>query len=304
VEQVLGALQKKGVITPVRLPRGHSRGLWRITPDSMNEIALPDFAQDFSNQEKLMLQFLLFEFQGIVNYDEVAITIDIDTPGIFVFLEGIHNNTDVQKIFESWNLKIQTDTKSRRQSFYFSPWKVWFSYYKKILLGQKILLNEHFANDLKMSVEGVQASLRDNGFIEVEGEPGYWIYTKASEDVKPSSTPLAASSTLDKANVASSRIGEEAQVVSSVAFTSTAEGDFTKGGIDFDPTNMNLQIKRDGKGVPLPLPQQNLEQINIQGLFPVIINITPINAETLPIFLGQAPKEPAREPELTASFAG
>ena len=34
---------------------------------------------------------------------------------------------------------------------------------------------------------------------------------------------------------------------------------------DFDPTNMNLQIKRDGKGVPLPLPQQNLEQINIQG---------------------------------------
>ncbi len=72
------------------------------------------------------------------------------------------------------------------------------------------------------------------------------------------------------------------------------------GGIDFDPTNMNLQIKRDGKGVPLPLPEQNLEQINIQGLFPVIINITPINSQTLPIFLGQAPKEPAREPELAA----
>ncbi len=69
------------------------------------------------------------------------------------------------------------------------------------------------------------------------------------------------------------------------------------GGIDFDPTNMNLQIKRDGRGVPLPLPEQNLEQINVQGLFPVIINITPINAETLPIFLGQAPKEPAKEIE-------
>ncbi len=81
------------------------------------------------------------------------------------------------------------------------------------------------------------------------------------------------------------------------------QNDFIKGGIDFDPTNMNLQIKRDGRGVPLPLPQQNLEQINIQGLFPVIINIMPINAETLPIFLGQAPKEPAREPELAASTA-
>ncbi len=72
------------------------------------------------------------------------------------------------------------------------------------------------------------------------------------------------------------------------------------GGIDFDPTNMNLQIKRDGRGVPLPLPQQNLEQINIHGLFPVIINITPINAQTLPIFLGQVPKEPAKEIEQVA----
>ncbi len=78
----------------------------------------------------------------------------------------------------------------------------------------------------------------------------------------------------------------------------------TPGGIDFDPANMNLQIKRDGKGVPLPLPQQNLDQINIEGLFPVIINIVPVNAQTLPIFLGQAPKEPAREPELAASSAG
>ncbi|MCC6758231.1 MAG: DUF952 domain-containing protein [Candidatus Omnitrophica bacterium] len=78
---------------------------------------------------------------------------------------------------------------------------------------------------------------------------------------------------------------------------------FTKGGIDFDPTNMNLQIKRDGKGVPLPLPQQNLEQINIQGLVPIIINIVPINSQTLPIFLGQAEKEPGREPETAMNVA-
>jgi hypothetical protein len=102
-----------------------------------------------------------------------------------------------------------------------------------------------------------------------------------------------------------------------VSSSAAIEAEFTKGGIDFDPTNMNLQIKRDGKGVPLPLPQQNLEQINIQGLFPIIINIVPINAQTLPIFLGftrpnsnggqsleafggQAPKEPAKEAELAA----
>ncbi len=55
------------------------------------------------------------------------------------------------------------------------------------------------------------------------------------------------------------------------------------GGIDFDPSKLNLQIKRDGRGVPLPLPQQNLENININGLYPVIINIMPINTQTLPI---------------------
>ncbi len=59
------------------------------------------------------------------------------------------------------------------------------------------------------------------------------------------------------------------------------------GGIDFDPTLLNLQIKRDGKGVPLPLPEQNIENINIDGLYPVIINIQPVNAQTLPLLLGQ-----------------
>jgi len=85
------------------------------------------------------------------------------------------------------------------------------------------------------------------------------------------------------------------------ASSSVATDDnFTKGGIDFDPTNMNLQIKRDGRGVPLPLPQQNLDQINIQGLFPIIINIVPINAQSLPIFLGQTPQEPAKDVEVSS----
>jgi len=47
------------------------------------------------------------------------------------------------------------------------------------------------------------------------------------------------------------------------------------GGIDFNSANLNLQIKRDGKGVPLPISQQNLESIHIDGLIPVIIEIKP-----------------------------
>lgn len=48
------------------------------------------------------------------------------------------------------------------------------------------------------------------------------------------------------------------------------------GGIDFSDANLNLQIKRDGRGIPLPIGYQNLEHIQIEGLVPIIINIQPM----------------------------
>ena len=60
---------------------------------------------------------------------------------------------------------------------------------------------------------------------------------------------------------------------------------FTKGGIDFDPGLLNLQIKRDDSGVPLPMESQDIPHIQIEGLYPIIINITPIT--NLPLFLGE-----------------
>ncbi len=57
------------------------------------------------------------------------------------------------------------------------------------------------------------------------------------------------------------------------------------GGIDFNPKLLDLKIKRDDKGVPLPLPMQDVQTINIDGLFPVIINITPASFQNLPFLL-------------------
>jgi len=54
------------------------------------------------------------------------------------------------------------------------------------------------------------------------------------------------------------------------------------GGIDFNAAHLNLQIKRDGRGVPLPISQQDLAHIHIDGLIPLIINIKP--ASSLSIF--------------------
>jgi len=56
------------------------------------------------------------------------------------------------------------------------------------------------------------------------------------------------------------------------------------GGIDLNPDMLDLQIKRDPNGVPLPISQQDLEHMQIEGFFPIIIDITPING--LPELLG------------------
>jgi len=53
------------------------------------------------------------------------------------------------------------------------------------------------------------------------------------------------------------------------------------GGIDLNPANLNMQIKRDGNGVVLPLEMQDVENIQVEGFVPVIIEIVPIT--TLPI---------------------
>lgn len=60
------------------------------------------------------------------------------------------------------------------------------------------------------------------------------------------------------------------------------------GGINFNPAMLNLQIKRDGNGIPLPLEQQPIYEMNIEGFIPVIINVTPVN---LPLILGVVDEE-------------
>ena len=53
------------------------------------------------------------------------------------------------------------------------------------------------------------------------------------------------------------------------------------GGIDLNPAQLNLQIRRDGNGVPLPVNLQPIGTMQIDGFVPVIIQITPVL--TLPL---------------------
>jgi len=63
------------------------------------------------------------------------------------------------------------------------------------------------------------------------------------------------------------------------------EGTRKVGGIDLNPALLDLKIKRDGNGIPLPMPQQSIQELmEIEGFLPVIINVTPI--QNLPMLLG------------------
>lgn len=68
----------------------------------------------------------------------------------------------------------------------------------------------------------------------------------------------------------------------------------TKGGIDLNPMNLDLQIKTDGNGVPLPIEMQPIPPalMKIDGFVPVIINIQPVS---LPVILGLADELPERK---------
>ena len=67
------------------------------------------------------------------------------------------------------------------------------------------------------------------------------------------------------------------------------------GGINLDPSLLDLQIKRDGNGVPLPLLMQPIGDMKIEGFFPVIINITPVS---LPLLLGLNTETPVDNTEI------
>jgi hypothetical protein len=59
-------------------------------------------------------------------------------------------------------------------------------------------------------------------------------------------------------------------------FPKTSSGDQNLGGIDMSSSSLDLQIKRDGNGIPLPISQQPIEAMNIQGFSFQIMGVTPV----------------------------
>jgi hypothetical protein len=100
----------------------------------------------------------------------------------------------------------------------------------------------------------------------IKAFPG--IMARANEGERRVNQPL-----IEKAPRAIEKITQilRARGYSDKAALAKSEEDL--GGINFDSGMLSMTIKRDGKGMPLPVNQQPETLINLSGLTPVIINI-------------------------------
>ena len=70
------------------------------------------------------------------------------------------------------------------------------------------------------------------------------------------------------------------------------------GGIDLNPTNLELEVEKEGDGVVVPtFDLQQLELNNINGFTPLIIEIVPVDLSPLLGFAEEEDQKGPRKPE-------
>ncbi len=120
----------------------------------------------------------------------------------------------------------------------------------------------------------------DAGFAQElqTAAPSVSVFAYSSQDPLTMEGP----NVIGRAHSARVPVTELSSLIRQTLFRINSEAEY--GGIDFTRGRLNLEIRRDGKGVPLPLSNQPLENMRIEGFFPVIINVTPVS--NLPLLLG------------------
>lgn len=71
------------------------------------------------------------------------------------------------------------------------------------------------------------------------------------------------------------------------------------GGIDLNPNNFEIETRGENPPVQFEFDAQKLQDLNIQGFVPVIINITPIT--NIPLLLGIADEGPSGQKQATTT---
>ena len=63
------------------------------------------------------------------------------------------------------------------------------------------------------------------------------------------------------------------------------------GGINFSANMINMKVVQEGGGVTVPLPTTDADLMNIDGLYPVIINIAPATIQSVPFLSSEETNE-------------
>jgi|GEM_PF-6107525 len=72
-------------------------------------------------------------------------------------------------------------------------------------------------------------------------------------------------------------------------FDGTSGAPLTKGGVDFNPAKLKIESAAGSQRVDFDMNQIDFEHMDIQGLYPVIINVTPVT--NLPLLMGASPEQ-------------
>ena len=155
---------------------------------------------------------------------------------------------------------------------------------EQILSGQKLFTDA----DVKGAVQGAFSFISTNGVFV---QPG-----AAAEEETASVQVLHVVQDGDvmRSEIVTRSLTQKDMTVSS-AIQSARNGTFPElplGGINLNPVALDLQIRRDGQGVPLPLAEQSLANMDVSGFFPVILEVN--SGENMRVRLGLAAEPAAR----------
>ena len=117
-----------------------------------------------------------------------------------------------------------------------------------------------------------------------EASPALTTPYVTDEWSRVSTSPTAVEATSPVSESDAAMVGSVAEQVPAAVTVGDTASLSDVGGIDLNPDFLDLQIKRDEKGIPLPLNMQPIGEMHIEGIVPVIIKITPI--ASLPLLLG------------------
>lgn len=180
-----------------------------------------------------------------------------------------HKKVSIKRMVEHYGLLFQAALRKRKYGESSAEIKVWFDKQQQNLnIAQDVLFEaQGMADDFSSAElnERVNLGLGENELAEFLGLLG------VEENIEAGSGRVVFKA-------------DSVPVLADAAMMGVKKDEREVGGINLNPLLLDLQIERDGQGVPFPVDMQNLKHMNIEGFYPVIINIQNINS--LPLLFG------------------